>query len=211
MTLVKLSKERLQNMRDSKWPSFLEDVNSFCRKHDISIIQMDEDYVPPGRSRRYGQVIKNLHQYQVELFYVCIDKQLAELNNRFDEMNMELLVCMSCLNPKNDFVAFDTKNLVRLAEFYPDDFSEQERMDLENQLEVYEMDMKSNDVFKELNEISSLSKKLVETGKDVVYNWVYKLIKLSLILPVATAAVERAFSAMNIVKSRLRNRMGMNG
>ena len=35
----------------------------------------------------------------------------------------------------------------------------------------------------------------------------YKLIKLALVLPVATASVERAFSAMNIVKTRLRNRM----
>jgi len=29
-----------------------------------------------------------------------------------------------------------------------------------------------------------------------------------LIIPVATTTVERAFSAMNIVKNRLRNRMG---
>ncbi|XP_026442093.1 uncharacterized protein LOC113341431 [Papaver somniferum] len=152
-TLVKLSKQRLQKFRDSGWPSFLEEVNSFFHKHGISVIQMDDDYVPPGRSRRYGQ-------------------------------------------------------LVRLAEFYPDDFSEQERIDLENHLGVYEMDMKSNDAFKELNGISSLAKKMVETGKDVVYNLVYKFIKLSLISPVATATVERVFSAMNIVKSRLRNQMG---
>jgi len=31
---------------------------------------------------------------------------------------------------------------------------------------------------------------------------------LSLILPVVIATIERAFSAMNIVKNRLRNRMG---
>ena len=34
------------------------------------------------------------------------------------------------------------------------------------------------------------------------------LIELTLVLPVATASVERAFSAMNIIKSPLRNRMG---
>ena len=33
------------------------------------------------------------------------------------------------------------------------------------------------------------------------------LIKLSLLLPVATTTMERVFSAMHIVKSRLRNRM----
>jgi hypothetical protein len=36
---------------------------------------------------------------------------------------------------------------------------------------------------------------------------VYRLIELALILPVATATVKRAFSAMNIIKTELRNKM----
>ncbi|XP_004308301.1 PREDICTED: zinc finger MYM-type protein 1-like [Fragaria vesca subsp. vesca] len=44
-------------------------------------------------------------------------------------------------------------------------------------------------------------------GKSRTYMFVYKLITLALVLPVATATVERAFSAMNIVKNRTRNRM----
>jgi len=36
---------------------------------------------------------------------------------------------------------------------------------------------------------------------------VYKLLKLALLLPVATASVERVFSDMNVVKSNLRNKM----
>ena len=35
----------------------------------------------------------------------------------------------------------------------------------------------------------------------------YRLIELALILPVATATVERAFSAMNIIKNERRNKM----
>jgi hypothetical protein len=44
--------------------------------------------------------------------------------------------------------------------------------------------------------------------KDIVYPLVYSLVTLSLILPITTVTVERAFSAANIVKNRLRNRMG---
>ena len=44
--------------------------------------------------------------------------------------------------------------------------------------------------------------------KDIIYPLVYLLVSLALVLPIATATVERAFSAMKIVKSRLRNRMG---
>jgi hypothetical protein len=49
--------------------------------------------------------------------------------------------------------------------------------------------------------------KMVETGKHLVFPLVYKLIELSLILPVSTASVERAFSAMKIIKSKLRNKL----
>jgi hAT family C-terminal dimerisation region len=48
----------------------------------------------------------------------------------------------------------------------------------------------------------------VEKKKDIVYPLVYKLLSLALILSVATASVERAFSAMNVVKEISRNRMG---
>ena len=40
------------------------------------------------------------------------------------------------------------------------------------------------------------------------FGLVYRLIELALILPVATATVERAFSAMKIIKTELRTKMG---
>ncbi|KAL7252532.1 hypothetical protein ACSBR1_007150 [Camellia fascicularis] len=49
---------------------------------------------------------------------------------------------------------------------------------------------------------------MVETRRGKVYPLVYLLLTLALILHVAIATVERVFSAMNIVKDRLRNRMG---
>ena len=44
---------------------------------------------------------------------------------------------------------------------------------------------------------------MVEMKKDVSYPLVYSLVALALILPVATVTIERAFSAMNIIKNRL--------
>ena len=49
---------------------------------------------------------------------------------------------------------------------------------------------------------------MVKTKKHMVYPLVYLLVTLTLILPIATVTVERAFFAMNIVKNRLRDRMG---
>jgi hypothetical protein len=48
---------------------------------------------------------------------------------------------------------------------------------------------------------------LVEIEKSTIYPLVDRLIRLLLTLPVSTATTERAFSAMKIVKTRLRNRM----
>ncbi|XP_022843173.1 uncharacterized protein LOC111366700 [Olea europaea var. sylvestris] len=50
--------------------------------------------------------------------------------------------------------------------------------------------------------------KLVETGGSCCFLLVYRLITLILILPVAIASVERIFSAINLIKNDLRNKMG---
>ena len=49
---------------------------------------------------------------------------------------------------------------------------------------------------------------LVSTKRYEQYYVVYKLLKLVLILPVATASVERVFSTMNYVKNKQRNKIG---
>ena len=68
--------------------------------------------------------------------------------------------------------------------------------------------MRSNDEFLELNGIGDLARKMVETNKDVIYPLVYLLMKLVLTLYVATATVEKSFSAMKYIKNELRNQMG---
>ncbi|XP_047267637.1 uncharacterized protein LOC124898059 [Capsicum annuum] len=49
---------------------------------------------------------------------------------------------------------------------------------------------------------------LVESELHQIWPLVYLLIKLTLILPVATASVERSFSSTNYIKNELRNNMG---
>ncbi|WVZ58795.1 hypothetical protein U9M48_009024, partial [Paspalum notatum var. saurae] len=49
---------------------------------------------------------------------------------------------------------------------------------------------------------------ILRTGMHRSYPLVYRLIELTLILPVATASVERVFSAMSVIKTDLRNKIG---
>ena len=67
--------------------------------------------------------------------------------------------------------------------------------------------MRNNDLFLELQGVSELAEKLVNTRKHETYPLVYLLVKLALTLLVVTATVERNFSAMKYIKNELCNRM----
>ena len=114
MDLVKVSKQRLQVMRDDEWMFLLTEMSSFCTTYDILILNMDEIFVVSRRPRRNTQQNTNLHHYLVKLFYTVIDLQLQDLNNCFSEVNTDLLLCMTCLNLSNLFVTFDKEKLIRL-------------------------------------------------------------------------------------------------
>ena len=111
MTLVKICKQRLQMMRENGWDSLLDQVSSFCEKHNMDILNMDNIYIARGRSRRKAQQITNLHHFRVELFYSVIDMQIQELNNHFTKVNTKLLLCVACLCPNDSFSAFNKKKI----------------------------------------------------------------------------------------------------
>ncbi|XP_048493266.1 uncharacterized protein LOC125493789 [Beta vulgaris subsp. vulgaris] len=196
MSFVSLTKERLQKLRDHGWDNFCNIVTSFCAKHDIEVPNMDDLYVSLGRSKRFFAKVSNLHRFRVEMLFSVIDLQLQD--NRFDEENMELLICMACLNPVNSFSAFDTQKLVKLAKFYPKEFPGNDMTRLRHELEFFYDDMRKDARFENLKDINELSMKLVETGKHTSYQQVYLLVRLVLILLVATASVERVFFSMNM-------------
>ncbi|XP_006356863.1 zinc finger MYM-type protein 1-like [Solanum tuberosum] len=206
--LVKVVKKRLQDLRNEGWDSLVENVFACCVKYDILIPNFDEFYVNFGRSRRKVAEYTISHHYRVEVFFKIIDWQLQELNDRFNEVRTNLLVGVVCLNPVDSFSSFDIKNILRMAELYPDDFGENVMVTLRNQLETYIVDVRDVDKrFSNLKGLGDLSEMLVKVKKHLNYPLVFRLIKFVLLLPVATTTVERAFWAMKLIKSELRNRM----
>lgn len=200
-----MSKQLLKVMRDEGWEKLLDEVCLFCNKHKIDIIDMNALF--HGRSSRKSQGITNFHHYYVEIFCTVLDWQLQELNDRFTEASTDLFLSVACLNPSDCFAHFDKDKLIHLASIYSNDFSPMDLMKLDSQLDNCISDMRTNQEFLEVQGISCLARKLVGTKKHIVFLLVYRLLKLALILPVATATVEIAFSAMKIIKSRLRNSM----
>ncbi|XP_061368974.1 uncharacterized protein LOC133311864 [Gastrolobium bilobum] len=205
--LVSSTKELIQELRDDGWKRILESVVNFSKLYEIDIPDLDAQYIE-GRGRQQHDQITIEHHYHFDIFNSTIDFQLQELDRRFTEQTMELLSLSSSLDPKNGYKAFNVDDICSLAEkYYPLDFSEQERISLNFQLKHFHKDIPKNPELQNLSSISELCQGLAKTGKSISYHLVDKLISLILTLPVSTASSERAFSAMKIVKTRLRNKM----
>ena len=58
-----------------------------------------------------------------------------------------------------------------------------------------------------MKNISELCQWMVRTRKEEYYPLIYRAVKLVLTLPIFTATTEQAFSAMNVIKTDLRNKM----
>lgn len=123
----------LQKVRHCEWETLFNKVTSFCTKYDIVVPDVDASYVSQGRPKRFVQQEKNLQHFWV--FLGAIDLQLNQLNERFDEVNMDLFSCMTCLSPRDDFSSFN-KKILKLAAFYLSEFSSTDLMALDDQLDT---------------------------------------------------------------------------
>ncbi|GAV91806.1 LOW QUALITY PROTEIN: Dimer_Tnp_hAT domain-containing protein, partial [Cephalotus follicularis] len=142
----------------------------------------------------------------VDVFIATIDSQLQELNIRFNEDAMELIIHSTALNPRDDYKSFDCDKICNLVDrFYPLDFIE-----IKDSLKMqqhYQFDVIHHIDMQNLSTVAELCQKLVETRKSEIYYLIDRLLRLVLILPVYNVTIERAFLAMKIIKTRLRSKM----
>ncbi|XP_023732947.1 uncharacterized protein LOC111880764 [Lactuca sativa] len=153
MNQVSSSKKAIQEIRDVGWEPLLGNVTLFCNKHDVRIVDMEDEYYD-GFSRRRGSQVNNLHHYHVDVFKAVIDMQLQELNHRFNEANTKLLLCIACLCPCESFKAFDLDKLMEMATLYKEEFrTEYDLQVLEVELKNYIKDVREDERFNQLKSI----------------------------------------------------------
>ena len=207
MSEVQLTKQKFQQIRDDGWDSILSYVLSFCEEHGIPKLDMEQEYIDRHKPRKKTNRT-NYQHYKYDCLNPVIDLQLAEFNDRFNEVNSELLTNIAAFSPKNSFDAFKIESLMELAKAYPDDFDPRDLDDLIIELNIYIDNVRADARFAQVATISELGKLMVDTNKNLSLPLVYRLLKLVLVLPIATASVERCFSVVKIVKTDLRNRIG---
>ena len=131
------------------------------------------------------------------MFNNIIDMQFNELDGRFTETSTKLLLCVACLNPNDSFSTFNKEKFIRIAHFYPNEFSIVDLMVLGDRLDTYIIDLRGDDEFSGIEGIVSLAEKMIKIKKNLIFPLVY--IKLSILLPVATATVTRVFFLLCIL------------
>jgi len=171
-----------------------------------------EDMIPVrGRSKcRGAKLVTYYHHFHHGILIVVLDQVICELSNRFPQRSIQLLRCVACLDPTNEFANFEIEKLVKVTKIYDGDFRDYECEKLRSELENFIDEVKHDEEFCTCIDLGSLAEKMVQTNRHTYFPLVYRLIELALILLVATTTVERAFSAINIIKTDRRNKMNDN-
>ncbi|KAL9680067.1 hypothetical protein QQ045_017942 [Rhodiola kirilowii] len=175
MSLVSTSKSLLQKLRDDGWSKLIEKVTTFCEKVSIEVPDFSAHHdIRRGASHQHNRITIE-HYYRVDIFYTMIDSQLQELNNRFKDDTVELIILSSALDPKEMRTTLRVDNICKLVEkFYPTDFDEDERISLRMELQHFELVRQLPD-FNTLIEISELCKWLTKTRKSNMFPLLYKI------------------------------------
>ncbi|KAK9758050.1 hypothetical protein RND81_01G203200 [Saponaria officinalis] len=175
----------------------------------IEVPNMEDHYIyGRGRFRQPKNRVTNLHYFRYDVFIATIDSQLHELDFRFNDKMIELLSASSSLDPKRKFQNFKADDIYKLvSKFYPADFTEQEKLNFKSRLDLFLLEIKEHPQLDSLKSIFDLCRWFAETEKGEIYYRIDRLVRLVLTLPVSTATAERAFSAMKLIKTALRNRM----
>ncbi|GAV69671.1 Dimer_Tnp_hAT domain-containing protein, partial [Cephalotus follicularis] len=178
----------LQRAGDTRWSSHLNSITSLMRMFHATGVVLDNISTDGSNFTQHSQ--------------------LQELNGRFDENMVELLILSSVLDPKDSFKSFSADKICSLvSKFYHEDFTEQKQIHLPYELQHYAVDIFQHPNFGNIFTLSEICQRLAETGKTIIYPLVDRLIRLVLTLPVSTAITKQAFSVMNIIKNKLRNKM----
>ncbi|QHO28892.1 uncharacterized protein DS421_7g220600 [Arachis hypogaea] len=202
----------LQRAGDTRWGSHLNSVRSLLCMFDATCEVLKKSTEEGNFSTRgdasaaYDAITSFEFVFVLHLMRNILE--LQELNGRFNDHMVELLTLSSTLDPRDNYKFFSVNKVCELVErFYPGDFSDQEKFHIRMQAQHYELDIPNHVELTNLCTISELCQGLTKTGKSLTYHLIDHLICLVLTLPVSIATTERSFSAMNIVKNRLKNKM----
>ncbi len=172
--------------------------------------------IPPKKVKRLGVNGKSSgddftikEYYYKRVYSAVLDKTIEELNTRFSDGVQKLLVCAAALTPDDNFSLWKAEEIYKLAKIYHADIPSDQMLSLEVEVGSFVDYVRTHPTLSApMNGIGQLAIALNKSKAHLVFPLIYKLITLVLTLPVSSATTERSFSAMKIIKTRLRTKMG---
>lgn len=211
--LVNTLKDSLQEYRsetfvDNLWSSIVETATA-C---NIAIESAEKKRSRKVSSRLGGAIVMStLGQrkyndgdkdiFRREIFYPIVDTVLGELDRRFSKDNCDIMRGIQALNPKSK-TFLEEGAVFRLGEMYASD-SEDLGHELHQTRRLLQRKQQSG--MPTLSGIVELAI-FLEPHKDVFHE-LFRLCKIAIALPVSSAACERSFSALKLIKNHLRTTM----
>jgi hypothetical protein len=137
-------------------------VSLICGARNIMVPNMDDNIAARGYPSNSRKMLTCLHHYKIQIFNDVLDRNIVEMNHRFSKTSTLLLLCTSCLDPRDSFNSFDNDMLVELATIYSADFSSHDCCILVDELNIYVDVMKRTPEFIACDSLSDLALKLVQ-------------------------------------------------
>ena len=226
--LLKATTDQLKHMKEenSEWVSLVNE--KICVLEQEHGIEMSRTF---GSSRLS---IQTMDDYRTKVAIPYIDKLLDNIKQRFSDDALKIVVAMSIFNPAllptaedPQLSSYGNEELKVLANFYGKEASVEHNgtrftsppllnsEDLQTEWKIFRraMTLERDGLMqsKELETIPSLQELLREMHSSSTYSGIFpemmKLLNIMLTIPVGTATVERSFSQMKMIKTRLRNRL----
>lgn len=95
--------------------------------------------------------------------------------------------------------------LTEVTKLFQDDFPDDDAFRIESN--DFLSFIQNKEVFKDISTLEDFCKYLINTKLNLTFPLMFKLIVILLTLPITTSTAERSFSALKLIKSRLRSTM----
>ena len=219
--------------------SLKEEKAEWCSSTESTLAQLETEYgIEIGRPRHGSArsrfaLISNTKEYRSQIAIPYIDSLVDNINRRFSDKAVKLLVASSIFNPaqlpteESTMSSYGVQEIRNLADFYGKEASVDylgvtytsaplvDRDELLSEWKIFRRALcKEKELIVRLKKLSTppsmqevlQSMRATEAYKGI-FPQTFTLINILLALPVGTATVERSFSQMKLIKTRLRNRL----
>lgn len=137
--------------------------------------------------------------FRIEVFYPILDNIISELDRRFSNENCNIMRGIQALSPESD-------GFLLLSKVKP--FAETFNANMDDL--VHELHQAKRLIERKMDDRPSSLLEFtcaIEPYKEAFHE-LYRLCKIAVTIPVTSASSERSFSALNLIKTYLRNSMG---